>query len=546
MTLPAQDHLQTFSKENKNKGVSEDLMQLFRSIVTIGGWTMGSRVLGFIRTILMASYLGAGVAADAIAIAIRMPSMLRRLFAEGAFSAAFVPIFAGDLATHGQEKALKTAEDIFNVLLWSLLALTIVCEIFMEPLMRALVPGFGPERLELTIYLTRITFPFIIFISLCAFYGGILNSYDRFTAFAASPMAGNAWIIGAIVFLTPQMSEPSLSFALALLGCGVVQFFWVYIPAKQSGIHLRIQAPRLSPDVRKFLKILGPSALGSGVVQVNLFIGSMIASLLPTGGVAILTYADRLCQLPISVIGTAMGTALLPILSRQIRSGEIAKAKTCLRESLELSLLLSVPAAIGLVVLADPLITIFFVHGKFDAGSGALTAATLKMFSLGLPAYILVKVFSATFFAQKAPKVPLVTGALTVIIDVVLSLLLIEDFGAAGIGIATAAASWFNVILLAILLSKRGFSLMDSQLSAFLLRLCITVVGSTAILTLLKAKFEPWFEMALYYQAAGIMILVLIVLLSFFGLAQLTGTVSLSEFKGKLSRKPVVSSSKEI
>ncbi|MCP4922449.1 MAG: hypothetical protein GY915_00250 [bacterium] len=259
-------------------------MQLFRSIATVGLYTMGSRVLGFVRTVMMASFLGTSAAADALSIAIRLPSMLRRLFAEGAFSAAFVPLYAGLLAAKGKKQdAHNFAASVLSLLLLSLIVLTVLAEFFMPSIIKLMVFGFSGERLDLTIQLTRTTFPFIIFISLCAFYGSVLNSQNRFAAFASSPMMGNLAVI-IVALISIRYVSVAHAFALSIFACGLVQFLWVYVPARRQGIRFKLTLPKMTPEIYRFGRRFAPAAAGSGVVQINIFVGAMIASLLPIGG----------------------------------------------------------------------------------------------------------------------------------------------------------------------------------------------------------------------------------------------------------------------
>ena len=465
-------------------------MQLFRSIVIVGFYTMGSRIFGFIRAIMMASFLGTSAAADALAVAIRLPSMLRRLFAEGAFSAAFVPLYTGFLSEKGKKQdAHDFAASILSLLVFCLLIVTFLAEFFMPSILKLMVFGFSGERLELTIQLARATFPFIIFISLCAFYGGILNSLNCFTAFASSPMIGNISVI-IIALIGVRYVNVEYAFALSIFFCGLIQLLWVYVPAHRKGIKFQLIFPKLNPDIRRFSYCFFPAAAGSGVVQINIFVGTMIASLLPIGGVSILSYADRLVQFPLSVIGTAVGTALLPILSKQVRQGNIQGACLNQQYAIELAFFLMLPATASLLALAEPLITTLFERGKFGFDHTLETTQVLRIFSLGLPAYILIKIFSSSLFAQRDTRTPLVAAVVGLLIDIWLSLLLLSYLQSLAIAFATTVAAWINVLILSFILWYRSFFLLSKSLLFF----CFHIVFISLLIFVILCKGQQIFS----------------------------------------------------
>jgi putative peptidoglycan lipid II flippase len=325
-------------------------MALLRPIATIGGYTLISRLLGFLRDVLVAAYLGAGPIADAFFVAFKFPNFFRRLFAEGAFNAAFVPMFAGMIATAGRTVAKRFAEDAMAVLLAVLFLLLIVAELAMPVVMRGLAPGFvaDPAKFALTVDLTRITFPYLLFISLVSLQGGVLNSLDRFGAVAFTPVLLNLCLIGGLIGLAGLTPTAGHALAWGVAGAGVAQFLWLAWATGRTDMGLALPWPRLTPEVRRLLTLMLPAALGAGVVQVNLLIDIVIASLLPTGAVSYLYYADRIYELPLAVIGIAIGTALLPALARQARRGEAAAAVATLNRGLEAALLLSLPATAAL------------------------------------------------------------------------------------------------------------------------------------------------------------------------------------------------------
>lgn len=468
-------------------------MNLARSITTIGGYTVGSRLFGFVREILTASFLGAGAASDALAIAIRLPSFFRRLFAEGAFNAAFVPLFAGLLAEKGKEEARSFAEQILTFWVGVLFLLMLFIEIMLPTLMPLLVPGFKstPERLHYAIEFSRITFPFIFFISLTALYSGILNSVEKFSSVASSPMVGNVAILAVVLTLHANFSSSGYAFAWGIMACGIVQWLWVWIPSLKQGMGLRFVWPRLTDNVRKFFHVLAPAAFGSGVVQINLFIGGWIASWLPVGSISYLNYADRLNQLPLSVIGVAVSTALLPVLSKHIRIKALKRVHETQTQALEFAMFLTLPAALALIVLAEPFVMMVFERGKFTAEDTMATAMTLQALAIGLPAYVLIKVFSSSFFARQDTRTPVYTAFAGVGVDIVLSLLLMGTYHQVGIAFATAVAAWVNALSLGYMLWRQGYLRVEDRLKKFASRMMITCAATIILFKGLNFLVHP-------------------------------------------------------
>lgn len=509
-------------------------MRLIKSIATVGGFTIGSRLVGFLREVLTASLLGAGPAADALVLAIKLPSFFRRLFAEGAFNAAFVPIFAGLLATNGEKDARSFAEKILTILTCSLLFLVIFVELFLPYILPVILPGFKqtPERLQYAIEFTRITFPFIFFISLTALYSGILNSLDRFAAGASSPMAGNLAIIAVVLSLHDTFQSPGFAFAMGVTACGILQLLWVLIPSWKHGMRLRLRKPSLSPSVRKFFVVMGPAAMGSGVVQINLFIGAFIASWLPTGAISYMNYADRLNQLPLSVIGAAVGTALLPLLSKEIRQGNEERAQFNQSTALEFSLFLVLPAMTGLMCMAPELIKMVFQRGAFSAEDTQATALTLQAFAIGLPAYVMIKVFSSIFFARQDTKTPIITAGIGIIVDIFLSIILMQTLAQVGIALATAAAAWVNAFLLAFILWRQGHLPLTQQLVNYLPKITACCGVMACSLFLIRSQLG---DMMIHYSSSThaviTMTMVGVGVVIFVCSAHLTGAMRLQHIK---------------
>jgi len=480
-------------------------MSLVRSMGTIGGLTMVSRVLGMVRDMLMARYVGAGFASDAFLIAWRLPNLFRALFAEGAFAAVFVPMFNrriaeadAEQAGSGMAAATAFAGQVLSVLFPFLILFTALMMAATVPIVWAMTGGFpeggGPEKLALATHLTRITFPYLALISLVSLLGGILNSIGRFWVNAAAPILLNVAMIAAILFFRGSNSvDTAETQAIAVTISGALQLLWLIWSCRQAGIVLKLSRPRLSPDVRRMLALIGPAAIGQGAIQINLLIStSLAARFLPQGAVSYLYYADRLNQLPLGLIGIGVGTAILPSLSRQIGSGDPAAAGRTQNRAMELALLLALPAAVALVVSATPLIRGVFQHGAFTAADTIGAAGALAAFSLGVPAYVLIKVLTPGFYARQDTKTPVRIAMYSMLVNLVGNLTLIWPFGHVGVAIATAISAWVNVIWLYGALHARDHLRFDARFKAKALRIVGASVAMGIALWLLNPVLDPW------------------------------------------------------
>ncbi len=472
-------------------------MSLGRSIATVGGFTMLSRVTGLMREMMIAHFLGAGTMADAFFVAFRFPNLFRSLFAEGAFNAAFVPLFAGHLAAEGQGEAEEFARRAFAVLAVALGLFVAIVELVMPWAMMGLAPGFGdvPGKMELATDLSRICFPYLLFISLTSLQAGVLNSLGRFAAAAGTPILLNLTAMAGLWALAPFTETPAHALAWGTFASGIVQFSWLAYSVRRAGVRLNAVRPRLTPEVRLLLVRIVPGAVGAGVYQLNLVINTMIASTVADGAVSYLNYADRVNQLPLGVVGVAVGTALLPLLSRQIRAGDHAGALDSQNRAMEFGLFLTLPAAVALMVLAQPVIRVLFERGSFGPTATQATAAALVAFAIGLPAYVLVKVLTPAFFARHDTKTPVKVAGATMALNVVLNLALAHPLAHVGMALATAVAAWFNVGALAWILRGRGTFALDSRLK---LRLPRLLAASAVLWVVLWAA-----ERFLHPMAAG-------------------------------------------
>ena len=516
-------------------------MSLLRSLATVGGYTGISRILGFVRDILMAAVIGTGPVADAFFVAFRFPNFFRRLFAEGAFSAAFVPLFSRRLEEDGRAAAVRLAEETLSVLTAALLALTLAALAAMPQLMHLLAPGFAedPEKFDQAVLLTRLTFPYLLFVSLVALYGGVLNSLYKFAAMAAAPILLNVFFIAALLLVIPlgdAPAGPALAWTVTL--AGIAQFLAMAWAAKRAGIVLDFPLPRLTPGVRRTLRLMGPGVASAGALQLNLVVGTIVASLQP-GAVSYLYYADRVYQLPLGLIGIAFGVVLLPDLSRKLRAGQDQAARDSLNRGVELALLLTLPATVALVAIPWPIVSVLFERGAFDAEAAAATAWALGAFALGLPAYVLIKILQPGFFAREDTWSPFVAAAWMVGVNVVLTVGLFYWIGFVGIALATAIAAWVNTGLLALWLRRARFLVADARLKSRLPRIALASLLMGAVLVGGQALAMPWLTGDLAMRVAALAALVIGGMAVYFGFAVLTRAADLREIAGVFRRRRV-------
>lgn len=440
-------------------------MGLLRHTATVGGYTMASRILGFVRDIIIAALMATGPVADAFFVALRLPNMFRSLVAEGAFSAAFVPMFSGAVEHGGKEAALRFAEEALAVMLAVMLAVLVAAELAMPLLVHVIAPGFADdaERFRLTTEFSRITFPYLTCMAVVALFGGVLNAFYRFSAAAAAPILMNAIMIVALLGFHDALDTTGHALAWAVAVSGLAQLLWLVWSARREGVALRLRRPRLTPDVKKLLRLMLPGVVGAGVQQLSLFVSTIIASF-QDGAVSVLYYADRINQLPLAVIGVAVGVALLPMLSRQLKADDRASAASSQNRAVEFTLVLTLPAAAALVAIPESIVSVLFERGQFTADVSRETAWVLAAFAIGLPAYVLVKAFLPGFYAREDIATPVRIACAALATNVVLALALVRPFGAVGIALATAVSSWINASLLGYVLHRRGHFAPDPRL----------------------------------------------------------------------------------
>ena len=477
---------------------------LIRAVSTIGGLTLVSRVLGMVRDMLMARYVGAGMASDAFLIAWRLPNLFRALFAEGAFAAVFVPMFNRRMAegdAEGEGAGLVAARvfagQVLSVLFPFLVIFTVIMMLAAGPIVWAMTGGFpdgGPEKFALARHLAIITFPYLGLISLVSLLGGILNSLHRFWVNAAAPILLNICMIAALLlFRGGSEVATAQTQAIAVTISGVLQLLWLMHACRRAGVSLKLSLPRLTPQVKMMLALIAPAAIGQGAIQINLLIStSLAARFLPEGAVSYLYYADRLNQLPLGLIGIGIGTVILPLLSRQIGSGDAAAANDTQNRSLELALFLALPAAVALVAAATPIVRGVFQHGAFSAADTVGTASALAAFSLGVPAYVLIKVLTPGFYARSDTKTPVRLAVAAMLVNLVGNLVLIWPLAHVGVAVATALSAWVNVGLLYVVLHRRGHLSLDDRLKRKIWRIFASAAVMAAALWFGGAIADPW------------------------------------------------------
>lgn len=476
-------------------------MALLRNVATVGGFTMMSRVLGFVRDAVTAAALGAGPISDAFVVAFRLPNLFRSLFAEGAFNAAFVPSFSHMIAEQGEAAARSYAERVLALLVTALLVMLVMAEIFMPYVVPLIAAGFVRDQgeLDLAIAFTRITFPYLLFISIVALLGGVLNSVNRFAAVAGTPILLNICLIAA-AFLGHALGHVGEALCWGITIAGLAQFLWLLVSAARAGMALRLPWPRLDAEMKKFLGLMIPGVFGAGVTQINMMVSTNVASLLPHGSITYLYYADRLNQLPLAVVGIAVATAILPPLSKQLREKDSRAANTTQNRGLELALLLTLPAAVALGIAAEPILSVLFQRGAFTAAATHGTATALQAYALGLPAFVLVKVLAPAFYARQDTRTPVRVGIVAVAANLVLTLTLSIPFAHVGNALATTTAGWINALSLAWLLRRRGHFIVDAQARRRVPRIILASLAMAATVWGLQFWLGSWIHLGLAWQ----------------------------------------------
>lgn len=509
-------------------------IRLIRSIITVGGWTLLSRGAGFARDIMMAAFLGSGPVAQAFLIAFSLPNMFRRFFAEGAFNMAFVPMFAKKLEAGEDPKAF--ARDAFSGLAGILLVFSVLGTLAMPWLVWAMASGFaGDERFDLAVLYGRIGFSYILFISLVALLSGVLNAFGRFTEASFVPVLMNLMFVAAMLMADRFGWDMGLTLAWTVPVTGVAQFAFTWWAASRIGFGLRPTWPKLTPDLKRLFIIAAPAVLAGGVIQINLLVGRQVASF-TDGAVAWLSYADRLYQLPLGVVGIAIGTVLLPDLSRRLRAGDAQGGRNSFNRGSEFAMALTLPSAVALVVIAMPLCAVLFQRGEFGADDTANTAMALAAYGLGLPAFMLQKMLQPLYYAREDTRRPFRYAVVCMIVNAVIAIGLMPVIGFVAAALATTLSAWIMVWQLWRGSRNMGIEAQfDDRFRARSWRIMLASAAMGAVLFAAMTALGPMLGTpGLRYP--GLALLISAGVISYFGIGALIGAFRLSDFKSALRR----------
>ncbi len=508
-------------------------MKLYRGFATVGSITILSRVLGFVRDVLIAAVLGTSSVADAFFVAFRVPNMFRRLFAEGAFDAAFIPLFAKRLHAEGPPAAQAFAGQALAGLTLVLVVFTVLAEIAMPWLMLLLAPGFASDaaKFDLAVMLARIALPYLVFMSLVALHSGVLNALGRFAIAALAPTLLNVVLIIvllALVAFRSGQTTAGIVLAWAITASGVLQVIVVALAAARIGMRVPIERPHLTPDMRRLMTLSAPGVIAGGMAQLTMVISTIIATL-QDRVVSWLYYADRIFQLPLGVIGVAIGVVLLPDLSHKLRSGDHDAVLASENRALEFALLLTMPAAIALFIASGPIMCVLFERGAFTAADTQATAAMLSALALGLPAYVMIKVLHPSYFAREDTKTPMIYAGVAMASTAALSFVLFLAVGFTGIAIASMLSGWINVGLLIATLKRRDGFKPDQTFRRRFAGICAASAVMGGVVFALVKLLDPWFAptSGLPAQGAALITLVGVGLLVYLGTAELLGAAKI-------------------
>src|SRR3989338_2706861 len=476
-------------------------MTFFPSMAAVSGLTLLSRFLGYFRDVMIGSIFGDSGLSDVFFQAFRLPNLFRRLFAEGALNSAFVPLFARLNEHTNKRAALKFACTVFTILALVLIGLVIVFELRMPEMMAVLAPGFKkiPHKFQLAVDLGRIVFPYILFIALAALCAGILNSLHKFAVATASPVLLNIFCILALLWPVSTLAETSTLLSWSVLIAGIAQFAWVLVSCHHLDFPLKFCAIKMTPEVKLLLRRMGPGMASAGVYQINLLVSNSVASFVPMA-VSYLAYADRINQFPLSVVGIAIGTVLLPLLRQQLGRHEDRQANHLENRVLQFSFFLTLPATVALFCLALPVIITLFQHGRFTFEMSREVAGILSIYILSLPANVLVKILSTSFFARHNTFIPMMAASISIGSNLVLTLILFHFFSYYGIAAAGVISSWINVIILGLSLLKKTPFTFDQRLRSSVFRLLLASLGMGGILQLILPFVLPYFGQEIFYD----------------------------------------------
>jgi putative peptidoglycan lipid II flippase len=506
-------------------------MNLLSSASVFSFFTLISRILGYLRDILIAIFLGASIFADAFFVAFRLPNTFRRLFAEGTFNAAFIPSYTS-AKIEDKKKGKVFADDVLSLLLLILLFIVTVVEIFTPYLIFIIAPGFLEDqiKLNLAIEFTRITFPFLLFVSLSSFFAGILNSNNKFAAAAAAPIFLNVVLILSLIYSYIQSLDYAKQLSYGVTLAGIFQlFFLICVTKKFYKPNLNFNF-KISGKVKFFFKKLLPSIFSSGVTQINILVGTIIASF-QTGAVSYLYYADRVYQINLAIAGIAVGTVSLPILSKAFKMKNFKKISDIQNKSFELSLLFSIPASFGLILASNEIVNALFGYGSFSPHDVEMTAEALKFFGYGVPAFALIKILSNFFFARDNTKTPFYISTLIVFLNILISVSFFNKIGFTIIPIATSISTWVGVLIYLFLLNSKKILLLRNQLMLNFTKILILTIIMSSILLFFLNKFASYLVYSYNFKAVYLISIVSFVGMFYLLSCYLLGILKLKNYK---------------
>lgn len=529
------------------------MTSLVRSVGTIGGLTAISRVFGFVRDMLVARVLGAGLAADAWQLAFTLPNTFRRLFAEGAFSVAFVPMYTRRLHPEGggdEADADAFASDVLSVFLWILLGFSALCMIAMPGIVWLLAREYSqvPGKFELSVQLSRMTFPYLALVSLVAMLSGVLNARSRFAPGAFVPVLLNIVLIGGIIAGWRLRGEDggdtlvAWALAVSLTLAGAAQLAYMAWATRRAGVRLTFTRPRFTPEVRRLGMLILPATFGAGVYQISQLVDTFFATGLPQGSLTLLKLADRLNQMPLGIFGIALGTAILPMLARHIQAGHAAEAQRLQGNAVEIAMLLCLPCVAALAICAEAFTTGIFQGGRMTLADTRLMGQIVIALVAGLPAYVLVKVFQPAFFSREDTRTPVYVAAGVLAVNIALNFYVVPRFGIVGLAAATAITAWLNVASLFTILSLRGWFRLSGELAGRIARQVAATMVMAGVLTFMAPRLEPLWTGGAAARIAALSALVLAGAATFFGAAYVFGALDrdlLAQLRRRRPAQPV-------
>ena len=522
-------------------------MNLFKSIATFGGFTLLSRITGFFRDMILANFLGAGLVSDAFFVAFKLPNLFRSLFAEGAFTTAFVPMLSQKLVCEDKKQAVLFAAKAISVLAFFVGVFVVLVEYLMPWVVALLAPGFAdnPEKVSLAIELSRITFPFLLFISIVSFQSGILNSLNKFAAPAAAPVILNLMMIISIFIFVPFAPSPAHGIAIGITTAGFIEILWLMFFLHRQQVYIKPQLKIFSilkdSEIKTLFKRIAPGVLGAGIYQINMVVDTILVSLVGTGAISWLYYANRLQQLPLGVVGAAISVATLPILSRHLKTGNNKEAHDVQTKAFEYGALLSIPAAIALIILAEPTVNILFQHGKFGSLQTTMTAQAVIAYAIGLPAYVLVKALAPNFFARGDTKTPVKYSVVALFANLSFAVILMKPFGHVGIATATTIAAFVSLGQYLKGLNNKCFWSCSHILIKQIIKItvCSLIMGIVIKLGLiiLNLYYSNWLLLPITAKITFYTLLCILGLAAFTISAKLTKTINFLEIKSLICNR---------